>query len=528
MSAGNGGANGAGNAGANGAENAEDLGRYDVIVIGAGGAGMCTAIEAAAAGASVLVLEKQNRIGGMLHIANGEFSGAGTRRQRERGIDDSPERHFEDVLRLSHGKVDEKLAWKSVKAQGETVDWLDGQGFDFHPDTPGLVHGHEVYSVPRTYWGVKSGLSVVKPLKRRLEEQIEAGRVRLLLNTRLTGAIVDAAGHVTGITATTAGGATTATTAPGAPGAPAATAVGGAGGELVAHGGAVVLATGGYDANPGLRNRFLPDGCESALIGCLPHATGDGLELAMGLGAQVSRDGYFIPVMGLIPDPGQEGFAVDYREAFIEVAPAYRTPYEIWVNDRGERFVAEDGTSPEHRERALLEQPRIAMHVVWDRAIAETAEPLIRNGAGDWTRERMLAELERGRWIAVADTLEELAAKLGVAPGGLAATVERYNAAVRAGRDDDFGRTTLPAPIERAPFYGITTVGASILSRDGLRVNEDLEVLTESGAPLPGLYAVGEILGNNVFAGDNYVGGMSVTPAMTLGRELGARLGAGR
>ncbi|MFD2354609.1 FAD-dependent oxidoreductase [Nonomuraea ferruginea] len=193
MSAGNGGANGAGNAGANGAENAEDLGRYDVIVIGAGGAGMCTAIEAAAAGASVLVLEKQNRIGGMLHIANGEFSGAGTRRQRERGIDDSPERHFEDVLRLSHGKVDEKLAWKSVKAQGETVDWLDGQGFDFHPDTPGLVHGHEVYSVPRTYWGVKSGLSVVKPLKRRLEEQIEADRVRLLLNTRLTGAIVDAA-----------------------------------------------------------------------------------------------------------------------------------------------------------------------------------------------------------------------------------------------------------------------------------------------------------------------------------------------
>ncbi|MDA0634690.1 FAD-dependent oxidoreductase [Nonomuraea sp. MCN248] len=479
---------------------ARNLGRHDVVVIGAGPAGLCTAIEAAAAGASVLLLDKQSRVGGMLHIANGEFSGAGTRRQRERGIDDSPERHFEDVLRLSHGKVNEKLAWKSVQAQGRTVDWLDAQGFDFHPDTPGLVHGHEVYRVPRTYWGVRNGLSVVKPLKRLLDEQIEAGRVRLVLGARVTGAVVDGGGRITGVTAT------------------------GEDGEVVAHGGAVVLATGGYDANPALRNRFLPPGCEKALIGCLPHATGDGLELALGLGADVSGDGYFIPVMGLIRDPADHGVAVDYREAFIEVAPAYRTPYEIWVNDRGERFVAEDGTSPEHRERALLEQPGIAMHVIWDRAIAETAEPLLRNVTGDWNRERMLTELERGRWIAAADTVEDLAMKLGVRPEGLADTVRRYNAAVREGHDPDFGRGTLPAPIERAPFYGITTVGASILSRDGLRVSEDLEVLDRSGAPIPGLYAVGEILGNNAFAGDNYVGGMSVTPAMTLGRELGARL----
>lgn len=481
---------------------ARDLGRHDVIVIGTGGAGICTAIEAAAAGASVLLVEKQDRIGGMLHIANGEFSGAGTRRQRERGIDDDPERHFQDVLRLSHGKADRKLAWKSVQLQGRTVDWLDEQGFDFHPDTPGLIFGHEVYSVPRTYWGTRAGLSVLEPLRRRLDEQIDAGRARLLLRTRVTGTVVDDGGRVTGVTAT------------------------GPGGDLVAHGGAVVLATGGYDANPGLRNRFLPPGCEDALIGCLPHATGDGLELAMRLGADVSHDGHFIPVMGLIPDPDHPGFAVDYREAFIEVAPAYRKPYEIWVNARGERFVAEDTTSPEHRERALLEQPGIAMHIVWDRPIAETAEPLLRNVAGDWNRERMLAELDRGRWIAAADTLEELAGKLGVDPAGLKAGVERYNAAVRAGHDEDFGRTTLPAPIERPPFYGITTVGASILSRDGVRVNEDLAVLDSSGRPIPGLYAVGEILGNNVFAGDNYVGGMSVTPAMTLGRELGARLGS--
>ncbi len=483
---------------------AADLGHFDVVVVGAGTGGLCVAIEAADGGASVLVVDKLSDVGGMLHIANGEFSGAGTRRQAARGIEDSPERHFDDVMRLSHGRADRDLVWQTVRAQGDTVDWLESLGFDFDPATPGLVHGHEVYSVPRTYWGVEFGRSVLRVLRRRLDDVVASGAVRLLLGTRISGAVVED-GRVSGVTGTDADGR-----------------------EVVARGDAIVLATGGYDANPGLRNEFLPPGCENAIIACLDHATGDGLVLATEIGADVSRDGFFIPVMGLIPDPDRQGFAVDYREAFVEVAPAYRTPYEIWVNRDGRRFVAEDGTSPEHRERALLRQPGITMYVVWDRAIAETAEPLIRNGAGDWTRERMLAECERGRWIVAADTLEELAERLGVDAAGLTETVERYNAAVDAGHDPEHGRTTLPMPIGEPPYYALTSVAASLLSRDGLRVNGDLAVLDRRGAAIPGLYAVGEVLGNNVFAGDNYVGGMSVTPAMTLGRRLGARLAAER
>ena len=92
----------------------------------------------------------------------------------------------------------------------------------------------------------------------------------------------------------------------------------------------------------------------------------------------------------------------------------------------------------------------------------------------------------------------------------------------------EHGRTVLPMPISEAPYYGLTSVAASLLSRDGLRVDDDLAVLDRKGVPIAGLYAVGEVLGNNVFAGDNYVGGMSVTPAMTLGRELGRALAARR
>lgn len=474
-----------------------------VIVVGGGSSGLCTTIAAAQNGARVHLIDKQAHLGGMLHIANGEFSGAGTRRQRERGIDDDPERHFEDVLRLSHGKVNRDLAWLSVSRQGETVDWLDELGFEFHPSTPALVHGHEVYSVPRTYWGVEFGLSVLRVLERLLAPLVDSGQVTVHLNTTVTG-LVTVDGRVAGVRVRGADASDP---------------------ERQIQADAVVLATGGYDANPQLRNQFLPPHCASALIGCLDHATGDGLLMARELGAAVSRDGIFLPVMGLIPDPNRPGFAVDYREAFLEMAPAYRTPYEIWVNKRAERFVPEDTTSPELRERKLLEQPDVTMYVIFDQAaVAAAPVPLIRNGRGDWTKERFAEACRTSPWITRAPTLKELAQALGIEPASLVNTVARYNAAVDAGADPDFGRTVLPARIESGPFYAVTTVAASILSRDGLRVNTDLAVLTESGEPISGLYAVGEVLGNNVFAGDNYVGGMSVTPAMTLGRWLGTRL----
>lgn len=471
-----------------------------IVVVGAGGGGLAATIGAAAHGVVVHLVEKQQHLGGMLHIANGEFSGAGSRRQAERGIDDSPQRHFDEVMKLSHGRIDPDLAWLSVSNQGRTVDWLDELGFDFHDDCPGLIHGHEVYDVPRTYWGVEHGRSVLRVLEQQLDPLIAAGTVHVHLGTTVTRLVRDG-DRVVGVDATDESGAV----------------------ETIAAD-AVVFATGGYDANLELRNRFMPDHCHSVLIGCLDHATGDGLLMAEQIGAAVSADGIFLPVMGLIPDPHRAGHAVDYREAFVEMAPAYRTPHEIWVNTAGERFVAEDTRSPELRERALIAQPDNTMHVIFDAGvIAGAPVSLIRNPADDWTTERFRDECETSDWITRGDTVEELALALGVDPHNLAASVGSYNDAVDAGTDA-LGRVTFPGRLDRGPFYAITTVAASILSRDGLAADTELRVLDASGTPIDGLYAVGEILGNNVFAGDNYVGGMSITPALTLGRILGERL----
>lgn len=469
-------------------------------MVGAGGGGLAATIGAATHGVVVHLVEKQQHLGGMLHIANGEFSGAGSRRQSERGIDDSPQRHFDEVLKLSHGRVDTDLAWLSVSHQGETVDWLDERGFAFHDDCPGLIHGHEVYDVPRTYWGVEHGRSVLRVLEQELAPLIEAGRVHLQLGTTVTQLVRDG-DRVVGVETKDQDGTV---------------------GTIDAD--AVVFATGGYDANLELRNRLMPDHCHSVLIGCLDHATGDGLLMAEQIGAAVSADGIFLPVMGLIPDPHRPGHAVDYREAFVEMAPAYRTPHEIWVNTAGERFVAEDTRSPELRERALIAQPDNTMHVIFDAGvIADAPVSLIRNPADDWTTERFREVCETSDWITRGDTIDDLAQALGVDATKLAASIASYNEAVDEG-SDELGRATFPGRLDRGPFYAITTVAASILSRDGLATDTELRVLDASGSPIPGLYAVGEILGNNRFAGDNYVGGMSITPALTLGRILGERL----
>lgn len=478
--------------------------RPTLVVVGAGGAGVCAALEAAQAGATVHLVEKQESMGGMLHIANGEFSGAGSRRQRERGIEDSPEQHWEEVRRISHDRVHPDLAALSVRSQGETVDWLDSLGFEFHPDCPGLIHGHEVYDVPRTYWGVEQGYSVLKVLLPLVAEQVRAGRIVEHLRTRMVS-LLQEDGAVVGI------------------------AVEGPDGEAEIRGDAVVLATGGYDANIELRNRFMPEHCADVIVGCLDHATGDGLTAAEGIGAAVTAEGIFLPVMGMIPDPDRPQHAIDYRQAFVEMAPAYRTPHEIWVNRDGERFVAEDTRSPELRERALIRQPGNLMHIVFDQGVVETAPvSLIRNPADEWTPERFAEACASSPWIVRADSLEELATTLDVPAEALERSVSAYNSAARGEATDELGRTTYPSLLERGPWYAISTVAASILSRDGLRVETDLRVLDRQGGPIPGLYAVGEVLGNNVFAGDNYVGGMSITPAMTLGRLLGEALGGPR
>ncbi|MFN8533161.1 MAG: FAD-dependent oxidoreductase [Dehalococcoidia bacterium] len=481
----------------------------DLLIVGAGTAGMPLAIEAAdhAAGGTVVLLDKRPSIGGMLHISGGQFSGAGARRQRERAIDDSPEAHAAEVDRIAHGRATPELVDLAVREAGPMIDWLDDLGFDFLPDTPTLVYGHEVYQTPRTYWGPDWGRSLLKVLVPEVERRVAAGAIDLRLSTRLVDLEVDENG---------VSGAILQPLDP--QGNPASLPY-----RVATR--RVVLATGGFGAAPDLINRFLPESEQGGLAACLEHATGDGLRIAEAHGAGISGYRGYLPTVSLIPDPDRPGFAFDWPIARMMFQVQRRLPYEIWLNRSGQRFVAEDTASPELRERAVLAQPDRWLAVIWDQRILDRADPIIDSDAGDWTRERIAEEAKRGRFVFRADTLDELAGQLGIDPAATRASVDRYNQAVATGRDNDFGRRALPLPIDQPPYYGMTSMAGIILTREGLTVDTDLRVLDVEGRHIPGLYAVGEVLGAAQFMGDSFASGMSVGPCLSLGRRLGKTLG---
>jgi fumarate reductase flavoprotein subunit len=472
----------------------------DLVVVGAGTAGIPAAMAAADDGAHVVLLEKRPRVGGMLHISGGQFCGAGTRRQRERGIDDDPVKHLRDVDLLSHGKANLRLAREAVDRLGETVDWLEDLGFDFHPDTPRLVYGHELYSVPRTYHGRDDGRSLLRLFERELMRRVVAGSIDLRLSCRVRSLLQGATGAVHGVEVEPADGRLYSIEAD-----------------------AVVLATGGYAANRALVQRFQPR-YQEALTACLDHASGDGLLLAEELGAALTSSGEYIPTMGQIPDPERPGFTLSYDDARLLLIPYYRQPHEVWVNLRGERWVAEDTESPEERERGLLRQPALKMAVVWDQRALDEADPLIVPPQAGWTRDRIRAEAERARFVWTAESPGALAGWMGVDADGLERTIERYNRFVAERHDSDFGRRYLPAPISQPPFYGVMSQASMLMSREGLRVDTQLQVLDADERPIDGLYAIGEVLGASQLMGDSFVGGMSVGPAIAFGRWLGHRL----
>jgi fumarate reductase flavoprotein subunit len=215
--------------------------------------------------------------------------------------------------------------------------------------------------------------------------------------------------------------------------------------------------------------------------------------------------------------------------------PQLRQPWEIFVGRDGKRFVREDDPSVDAREHALLSLPNLTFWAIYDGAIAKEAPPFFVNlnllalddsGSGkvEGASSQNIVDQSFNRvdgWHR-ADSLAEMARLAGIDPSGLAATVAQYNQAVAGGKDA-LGRTHLPKPIGKPPFYAVRHHGVAVVSFAGLAVSERLQVLRRDGSPIPGLYAAGEILGKSLLSGKSFVGGMSVLPSITFARLLGSQ-----
>ena len=463
---------------------------YDYIIVGAGTAGLPAAIFASARGARVLLLDAAGDIGGTLHLSTGQMSAAGTRLQASLGIVDTPLLHYDDVMRISRNTADPILTRIAVDEAAKTFDWLMERGFAPLPEHPVLGKGHEPYSRKRYYWGAEGGRSILAVLRREFERERAAGRIDLRLQTPVSALLTDSAGAVRGVRVKSADR------------------------EQVFSARHVLLTCGGYGSNAEMFERL--SGYRAYAATGYPYSQGAGIELAVAVGGYVrGRQNYLSNFGSILTDDAIPG---RFLARFV-VIPQERQPWEVFVNARGERFIREDEPSVDAREHSLLAQPDLRYWIVFDEAILSSAPP----GVGGWTREQMRETFGVHKWFQQADDLATLARNSGIDPDGLQRTVADFNRGVARGKDE-LGRTYLPKPIVKPPFYAIRHQGHSTTATVGIAVDDRLRVIRQDGMPIPNLYAAGELLGAGQTQGRSFVGGMMVTPALSFGRILGERL----
>lgn len=457
---------------------------YDVIIVGAGTSGIPAALEAGARGLSVALIDAAEDIGGTLHLSTASISAAGTSIQARNGIVDGADDHFADYLRINHGTGHAPLVRAWIDNAADTIEWLLSIGWSSNPDTAIFAPEHDLYAKPRTYRSKDLGLGVVAAFRNALDTAIGNGaKIAIKTRTRFTGFVV-ADGAVTGIRATHDGADI----------------------ELAAK--AVILTTGGFTGSAAKWKEF--HGIDPLRYG-LPTVVGDGIDAVRAIGGTTWFDDFVLPAFGGTREIGGP------PSAWIHslMLPAFRQPWEIYVNLQGERFMPEDEPQIFKREMAIRNQSEWGFWVVYDEAVRQESPPLLK-----LTPEAAAAKFSGPDADFVrADTIEGLAQAMNVPARALLRSVTLYNQGQAVG-SDMLGREHLPLPIGKEPFYAVRHYGFTISSYPGVRVNDTLAVVREDGTVIAGLYAAGEAIGIG-FLGLGFLSGSIVSSAITFGRRLG-------
>ncbi len=480
-----------------------------LVIIGAGTAGMACAISAAECGAKVTVIEKSNIVGGTLHVTAGHMSAGGTIRQAERQIVDSPQQHFDDVMRISNYTADPTIVKLATELAPKTIDWLQSLGFPFEADTPKFIYGHTPYQTPRTYWGTTAyegteikwaGSAIYETMLPLWEKYVDNGQIEIHLNTKLTKIVRNQGGEVMSIEIYKSNNNS----------------------FYILHSTRYILTTGGYGSNHDFFKKVTPADWPRLVSTARETSTGDGIIAAMEAGAKFHNADKHTATLGgleLEPNSGRTDFWKNWARVSNSID---RKPREIYVNAQAQRFMDENQPDPDTREKAVEAQTDKKMWLIFD-------EKALNDNGGcivpQWTTEKLKQEAQNQKAVWVADSVEELAQKIGLDQICLSQTVSQFNGFVANQKDDDFGRLYLQNSIEVGPFYAILTYCFSLVTFGGLATNAELQVLDTDNEPIPNLYAAGEILGGGVTCGNAFVGGMFVTPALSFGRYLGNKLG---
>ena len=483
----------------------------DIVVVGAGGAGMTAAITAAGEGKSVVILESQSMVGGNSVRATGGMNAGKTVYQDENEFGESagvektlktaaekyadnetitalaktvseqwaeyqknPTGYFDSVELMEldtmiggKGINDPALVETLCANSADAIDWLDEHGITLH--NVSSFGGASVKRIHRPVNDEGKVVSVGSYMIPLLEENCKKAGVQILLNTTANEILTDANGAAVGVKATGSTGET-----------------------VTVNAKAVVLTTGGFGANLDMVVKYKPE-LKGFMTTNASGIQGQGIEMAEAIGAAT-----------VDMDQIQIHPTVEANTAAL-ITEGLRGDGAILINAEGKRFIDEVGTR-DVVSAAEIAQTGSYSWLVVDQAMADNSSVI-------------QGYIKKGYTVTGA-TYEELAKAMGVDGAALTETMDNWNGYVEAKNDPDFGRTSFANPLNTAPYYAIKVTAGVHHTMGGLKINPNTEVLNENGEVIPGLFAAGEVTGG--VHGANRLGGNAVADFTVFGRIAGA------
>lgn len=441
-------------------KNKLDGGAFDIVIVGAGGAGMAAAIGAADQGAKVIVLEKMPVAGGNTCFAEGGMNACCTRFQKQAGVQDSVELMVNDTYKGGHQKGKMELIKHLCENSNSAIDWLDSMGITL--SKLGMSGGASVKRMHRPATGEAVGKFIVKGMVKQCQKR----SIGIICNTKVEEILMQD-GKVAGVRARNPQGL-----------------------DISYHARAVIVTTGGFGANHKMIAQYRPELIDAVTTN-QPGTQGDGLVFSQAVGADIVDIGEI-----------QVHPTVEQSTATL-LSESIRGDGAILVNSKGERF------GDEMRTRDVVSQSEWAQPgkfawAVFDKTVHDNNLSI---------KEKFVPR----KLIQISDDFNSLAEKMKVPAATFAATVTSYNNNIAQGVADPFGRTKSLNPLVKPPYCAVKVAPGIHHCMGGLRVNAKAEVLDKNGKSIPGLFAAGEVTGG--LHGGNRLGGNAVCDINVNGRQ---------
>ncbi len=433
----------------------------DIVIIGAGGAGLVAATEAASHGAKTIVLEKMGIVGGNSNYSTGGINASYTKEQARLGIVDSPEIFFEDTMKGGRNLNDPALVRTLVDNSAATVDWLESALIGADLSDVGIFGGATNKRIHRPQGGDAIGAHLVPLLK---DAAVTQG-AQIRVNSTVTE-ILKEDGRACGVRVSTKNG------------------------DYSIKAKAVIVAAGGFGANSKMVETYRP---ELKGFSTTNHrgATGDAFKLVEKFD------------VALVQMEQIQTHPTVVRGTGVMITEAVRGNGAIMVNRKGKRFVNEM-VGRDVMSEAILAQDGGSAFLVFDQSVRDSLKAI-----EGYAKQGLLTE---GKSIA------ELSERLKIPSSELEKTISNYNSFVIAGIDREFSRpeASMDRPLSTPPFYAVECEPAVHHTMGGLKINTKAEVLNKNGEVVPALFAAGEVTGG--IHGANRLGGNAVADICIFGK----------